>query len=128
MAPPVRATLGHSIQLLYKCPELGTNVRARLPVPAILRPYLPQSAPLAGQPHARERYRIQANRQCLLEMRSSRSLARARQLAHPSGSGELRPKVAGAPDALLHRKRARACGLPAPAILLARRGQGQTTL
>jgi len=52
MAPPVRATLGHSIQLLHQRPELGTNVRAHLPVPAILRPYLPQSAPLAGQSHA----------------------------------------------------------------------------
>ncbi len=68
--------------------------RARLPLPAILRPYLPQPAPLAGQPHARERHRIQANRQCFLEMHSSRSPARTRQLAHPSRSGDLWPKVA----------------------------------
>ena len=121
MAPADRATLGRSIQLLHQRPELGTNVRAHLPLPSILRPYLPQPAPLAGQPHARERHRIQATRQCLLEMRSSRSPARTRQLAHPSGSGDLRPKVAGAPHALLHRKRARACGLPAPAVLLASR-------
>src|SRR6266581_4571338 len=84
-------------------------------------PYLPQPAPLAGQPHARERHRIQANRQCLLEMRSSRSPARTRQLAHPSRSGDLWPKVADVPHALLHYKGARACGLPASAVLLASR-------
>ena len=43
----------------------------RVSVPAILRPYLPQPAPLAGQPHAQARHRIQANRQRLPEMRSS---------------------------------------------------------
>src|ERR1700730_4688235 len=115
MAPPVRTTLGHSIELLHQRSELGTNVRARLSLPAILRPYLPQPAPLTGQPHARERHRIQANRQCFLEMRSSRSPARTRQLAHPSRSGDLWPKVADALHALLHCKRARACRLQASA-------------
>ena len=43
-------------------------------------------------------------------MRRSRSPARTRQLAHSAGSGDLRPKVAGAPHTLLHRKRARAAG------------------
>ena len=33
-------------------PELGTDVRAHLPLLSILRPHLPQSASLAGQPHA----------------------------------------------------------------------------
>src|ERR1700676_428321 len=117
MAPAVRATVGRSIQLLHQRPELGTNVRARLPLPSILRPYLPEPAPLAGQPHAREWHQVQATRQCLLQMRSARSPARARQFAHFSRSGDLRPKVAGAPHTLLHRKRARACGLPAPAVL-----------
>jgi hypothetical protein len=69
---------------------------AHLPLPSVLCPYLPQPAPLAGKPHARARHRIQATRQCLPEMRSSRSAARTRQLAHPSRSGDLRPKVAGA--------------------------------
>ena len=65
MASSVRATLGRSIQLLHQRPELGTNVRAHLPLPSILRPYLPQPAPLAGQSPARERHRFQATRQCL---------------------------------------------------------------
>jgi hypothetical protein len=34
---------------------LGTDVRADLPVPSILRPYLSKSAPLAGQPANRMR-------------------------------------------------------------------------
>src|SRR5271167_3554753 len=54
-------------------------------------------------------------------MRRSQSPARTRQLAHPAGSGNLRSKVAGASHALLHRKRARTCGLSAPAVLLASR-------
>jgi hypothetical protein len=81
---------------------------------SVLFPYLPQPASLAGKPHARARHRIQATHQCLLEMLSPRSPARTRRLADPSRSGDLRPKVAGAPHAILHRKRARACSLPAP--------------
>src|SRR5579864_6472184 len=117
MASPIRPALGHPIQLLYQRPELGTDVRAHLSVSSILCTHLPQPAPLAGQPHARARHRVQANRQCLLEMRSSRSTAGTRKLSHPSRSGDLRPKVAGAPHAILHRKRTRACGLPASALL-----------
>src|SRR5258708_690752 len=121
MAPPVRATLGRSIQFLHQRPEQGTNVRAHLPLPSILRPYLPQPAPLAGEPDARERPRSQALTQSILELRRSPSPATTRQLAHSARSGDLRPKVAGAPRAFLHRKRARACRLPAPAVLLASR-------
>src|ERR1700758_5274937 len=121
MAPSVRAALGRSVQLLHQRPELGTNVRTHLPLPSILSPYLPQPASLAGKPHARARHRIQAVRQCLLEMLSPRSPARTRRLTDPSRSGDLWPKMADAPHAILHRKRTRACRLPAPAVLLSSR-------
>src|SRR6478736_5483132 len=49
MAPPVCATLGRSIQLLHQRPELGTNVRAHLPLPSFLRSYLPQHHWLANR-------------------------------------------------------------------------------
>src|SRR6516162_4377479 len=104
MAPSVRATLGHSVQFLHQRLQLGTNVCAHLPLLSVLFPYLPQPASLAGKPHARARHRIQATHQCLLEMLSPRSPARTRGLADPSRSGDLRSKMAGAPDAILHRK------------------------
>src|ERR1700730_13818536 len=81
----------------------------------------PQSAPLPGQSSARERHRIQATRQCLPQMRGTRSPASARQLAHSSRSGDLRSKVAFAPHTLFHRKRARRGWLPTPTVLLAGR-------
>src|ERR1700730_12263106 len=84
MAPAVRSTVDRSIQLLHQRPELGTNVRARLPLPSILRPYLLEPAPLAGEPHAREWHQVQATRQCLLQMRRTRTPARTRQFAHSS--------------------------------------------
>ena len=97
-------------------------------------PYLPFSARICLNQHHWLANRMRENgigfkqaRQCLPEMRSSRSPARTRQLAHPSGSGDLRPKVAGAPHALLHRKRARARRLPAPAVLLAGRISATTS-
>src|ERR1700730_15119454 len=121
MASSDRQSLGRSIQLLHERPELGTNVRAHLPLPSILRAYLPQSAPLAGQSPARERHRIQATRPCVPEMRGTRSAASTCQLAHSSRSGDLRPKVAGAPHTLFHRKRARGGGLPTPIVLLSGR-------
>src|SRR5580704_1761271 len=93
MASSDRGALGRSIQLLRQRSKLGTDVRAHLPLLSILRSYLPQSAPLAGQPHARERHRTQAMLQCLPEMRSTRSPARTRQLAHTSRSGDLRPEA-----------------------------------
>src|ERR1700730_16870742 len=102
-------------------PALGANVRAHVPLLSILRPYLPQSAPLAGQSPARERCQIQATRQRLPDMRGTRSPASARQLAHSSRSGDLRSKVAGAPHTLFHRKRARRGWLPTPTVLLAGR-------
>src|SRR6266851_7296702 len=121
MAPPVRAALGRSIQFLHQRPELGTNVRAHLPLPSILRPHLPQPAPLAGHSPARERHRIQATRQCLPEMCGTRSPASNRQLAHSSRSSDLRAKVACAPHTFFHRKRARRGWLPTPTVLLAGR-------
>src|SRR6478672_7738762 len=40
-----------SIQLLYQRPAVGTDVRPHLSLPSVLRPRLPQSASLAGEPH-----------------------------------------------------------------------------
>ena len=65
LASPDRRPLGRAIQLLYQRPALGPDVRAHLPLPSVLRPGLPQSAPLAGQPHARGRHRFPAMLQCL---------------------------------------------------------------
>ncbi len=115
------ATLGHSVQLLRQRRALGTDVRAHVPVPSILRARLSESAPLAGQPHARGRYRLSARHQRLSEMRQLQSSAGTRRLAHRAGSADLRSKVAGRLHTLLHRKRTRRCRLPAPAVLLAGR-------
>ena len=91
-------------------------------------PYLPFSARVCLNQHhwlanrMREKgIGLQAMRQCLPEMRGTRSPAGARRLAHSSRSGDLRPKVARAPHTLLHRKRARTCRLPASPVLLASR-------
>src|ERR1700745_3441470 len=101
--------------------ETGDECLCAFALLSVLFPYLPQPASLAGKPHARARHRIQATHQCLLEMLSPRSPARIRGLADPSRSGDPRPKMAGAPHAILHRKRARACWLPAPPVLFSSR-------
>src|ERR1700757_2553810 len=118
MAPSVRAALGRSVQLLHQRPELGTNVRTHLPLPSILSPYLPQPASLAGKPHARARHRIQAGRQCLLEMLSPRSPARTRRLTDPSRSGDLWPKWLTHLTPFFTAREREHAGCPAPAVLL----------
>src|SRR5512132_1914397 len=75
--------------------------------------------------------------QCLYEMRPARTPPATRRFAHPLGFVELRPKVAGAPHAVLYSQGAPGIRLPASTVLLAggvlrqphlpaSRGAGQT--
>src|SRR5260370_5506191 len=121
LAPPDRRPLGRAIQLLCQRPALGPDVRAHVPVPAVLRPGLSQSTSLAAGPDTPAGHRLPAMLECLSSMRDTRT---------PPGTGrhpdrrrfvELPPQIAYPPHSILQRERTLASGLSAPAVLLADR-------
>ncbi len=74
-------------------------------------PYLPFSARVCLNQHhwlanrmREEGIEFEAMRQCLRQMRRTRASPATRQLAHPFGYSELRPKMAGTPHAVLYRQ------------------------
>src|SRR6266436_8576879 len=95
---------------------MGSDVRANLPLSALLSTSLSQSAPLAGQAPAHRKHRFSAMFQCIPQMQSSAEAPRTGRFLDRLRSTELWPKMASLSDSILQRKRTQRT-FPAQVIL-----------
>src|SRR5262249_2205177 len=117
LAPAIRSALGHSVQLLRERPALGPHVRPPLSILSVLRPRLPQPAPLAGESAAGRGHRLPAMLQRLPDVRTAAPAPRTGRLPDARRSGALWAEMAYSLHAVLHRRRATTRRLPAPFVL-----------
>src|SRR5438270_7764794 len=97
---------------------MGPDVRADVPLLAVLSAGVPEPASLAGEPDARRGNRFSAMFQRISEMWRSQETATVGGFLNRARPPDLWAEMAGLPDSILHGQRTPASRLSAPALFL----------